>query len=694
MKLKYLLSIFFVGAIVLSILSIVLALKLNDSLGKVRYAIEKRFASISLAREMQESSDDLTKFARAYAQTESKEFKDYFNQVLAMRNGEQVRPHNYNSIYWDLLIGGEKFIPPPLEEKAISFYDRMLALNFSDEEFRLLDVSKTRSDNLAKIENLAFKMIENKKLKGKNSALDLLYGEEYYRTKATIMSPIRQFIESVNARTGMELKVVQLEASKILYGSLMTAMALLGLLAIFLVIIYRKVIVRTSALESTAKTITKGDLSVRSEVSGNDELGLLGKTFNTMVSEMVSHLEMITTAKRRMEQELDVAKDIQMSLVPLTFPAYPEYEEFDLYAQLTPAREVGGDFYDFYFIDKDHLCITVGDVSGKGVPAALMMAVCRTLLKIRAKDDFSTASILTHVNDEMAKENPNCMFVTIFMGILNIRTGKLVFTNAGHNPSLLKTKDGEVKRITDLHGPVVAAIEGVAYKESVLELNEGDTLLAYTDGVTEAHNKKNELYSEERLLDYMKDHKISNSIKFVDDLYKSVRDFEEGNEPFDDVTCLCMRYLRSGEISVRSELVLIKNSLENIPQVLIDFEKFAALHELSEKMIMKMGIVFDDVLNNIIKYAYSDDKDHIISVFFELYSNTLRVTVKDDGMPFNPLKRKAPDIKLPLAQRNLGGLGIHLVKSLMDECHYKRKVDENVLTLVKSTTSGFSEISH
>ena len=687
MKLKYLLSVFFIGAILLSALSVILALQLSDSLDKVKNSIEKRFDSISLAKEMQESSDNLTKFARAYVQTSSKKFKDYFDQVLAIRNGKQIRPPNYDSIYWDLLVGDKNFTPPLLVGEPISFYDRMLALNFSEEEFKLLEVSRTRSDNLAKIENVAFEMVESQKSKGKRVALDLLYGDDYYKTKAKIMSPVRKFIESVNIRTGEELRTMQSQARRILYGSLLTAMTLLGLLAVFLVIIYRKVIVRISALAKTAQTITKGDLNVRSEVSGNDELGILGSTFNTMVFKLASNLETVTTAKRRMEQELDVAKDIQMSLVPLTFPAYPEYDELDLYAQLTPAREVGGDFYDFYFIDQDHLCMTVGDVSGKGVPAALMMAVCRTLLKIRAKDDFSTASILTHVNDEMAKENPNCMFVTVFIGILNIRTGKLVFTNAGHNPSLLKTKNGEVKKITDLHGPVVAALEGIAYKESVIKLEEGDILLAYTDGVTEAHNKKNELYSEEKLVNYMKDYQITDAKKFIDDLYKSVREFEEGNEPFDDVTCLCMRYLRSGEISVESEFVSIQNSLEQIPQVLSCFEKFASVHKLPEKIIMKMGIVFDDVLSNIIKYAYSDEEDHAISVYFEFHSNTLRVTVKDDGIPFNPLSTKAPDTKLPLAKRELGGIGIHLVKNLVDECYYKRKVNENILTLVKSTAS-------
>ena len=168
----------------------------------------------------------------------------------------------------------------------------------------------------------------------------------------------------------------------------------------------------------------------------------------------------------------------------------------------------------------------MGDVSGKGVPAALMMAVCRTLLKARAQDDFSPASIITHVNDEIAKENPNCMFITIFIGMLNISTGRLTYTNAGHTPTLIKTKDGKVKALPEIHGPVVGVSEDFAYEESQINMNAGDTLFTYTDGITEAHNRKNEMYSEKRLVQFVKNHKFPSSKNFMDDLYKDVRNFE------------------------------------------------------------------------------------------------------------------------------------------------------------------------
>ncbi len=162
---------------------------------------------------------------------------------------------------------------------------------------------------------------------------------------------------------------------------------------------------------------------------------------------------------------MNIGREIQMSMVPLVFPPFPDHNEFSVFAALEPAREVGGDFYDFYFLDEERLCICIGDVSGKGVPAALFMAMAKTLIKSRADDDRSTASILTHVNDELSADNKTCMFVTIFTGILNIRTGELVYTNAGHNPPYLRRKDGHWQRLDRRHGPVIAAVEGMVYKE-------------------------------------------------------------------------------------------------------------------------------------------------------------------------------------------------------------------------------------
>lgn len=196
---------------------------------------------------------------------------------------------------------------------------------------------------------------------------------------------------------------------------------------------------------------------------GRDELIAEIQKKNIELQESLDNLRRTRSAKERMESELNIGAEIQMSMLPLVFPAFPERADFDVYAALEPAREVGGDFYDFFLIDEDHLCVCIGDVSGKGVPAALFMAVTKTLVKSRASTDPSTASILGHVNQEMSQNNKESMFVTVFLGILRISTGEFIYSNAGHNPPYLLRGSGELIRLDRRHGPILGAVEGLSY---------------------------------------------------------------------------------------------------------------------------------------------------------------------------------------------------------------------------------------
>ncbi len=233
----------------------------------------------------------------------------------------------------------------------------------------------------------------------------------------------------------------------------------------------------------------------------------------------------IKNQKDRMEDELNVGRDIQMSMVPLTFPPFPDRKEFAIYGSLEPAREIGGDFYDFFFIDDDRLCFCIGDVSGKGVPAALFMAVTKTLIKSRATDDPSTASVLTYVNDELSRDNPNKMFVTLFMGILNIRSGEFDYTNAGHNPPFLMRTDGPPEAMSDRHGPVVGAVKGMVYRKGMDVMHPGDILHMYTDGVTEEMDADGQLFSDERLAALIGTQAIDSVEAAVDKTISAVKSF-------------------------------------------------------------------------------------------------------------------------------------------------------------------------
>jgi sigma-B regulation protein RsbU (phosphoserine phosphatase) len=386
-----------------------------------------------------------------------------------------------------------------------------------------------------------------------------------------------------------------------------------------------------------------------------------------------------------MEGELNIGHEIQMSMLPLIFPAFPDRGEIDVHAGLKPAREVGGDFYDFYFIDEERFCFCVGDVSGKGVPAALFMAITKTLIKSRASEDISTASIITQVNDELSRDNPASMFVTFFIGILNIKTGEVVYTNAGHNPPYVKRKTGEVEKLSKRHGLVLGAMDGITYGEDKVLLANADTILLYTDGVTEAMDLNEQLYSDNRLEQLFEVEAFGDSQALVETIMASVKDFENGAEQADDITILALRYTHSPDTEKGFQMKLIaKNELSEIEKVNESFTRFAEENNMPKTLISKVNMVFDELLNNTISYAFQDDKEHEIEISIELAGDRLTISLSDDGMPFNPFSTETPDTDLSVEERGLGGLGIHLVQNVMDEVHYKRHVDRNVITVIKN----------
>lgn len=391
----------------------------------------------------------------------------------------------------------------------------------------------------------------------------------------------------------------------------------------------------------------------------------------------------INAQKERMQDELNIGKEIQLSMLPQEFPAYPERQEFSIFGSMHAAREVGGDFYDFFFIDEDRLCVCIGDVSGKGVPAALFMAITKVLIQSRTADDISTASILTHVNDEISKNNEATMFITVFLGIINVQTGEMTYTNAGHNPSFIKREDRELERLTDLHGPVVGAIDGIAYKEGQANLHQHDLLFMYTDGVTEAMDPGRNLYNEGRLVEVLKS-EYESPEDLIAQVEVSVREFENGAEQADDITMLAFLYCKEPvDVARASFSITIPNQLSEIDTVNDQFEAFAERHEISFKVITRMKMVFDELINNTISYGYKDDDEHEIAIDIDLYGERLMTTITDDGIPFNPFAQDKPDTSLSLEDRDIGGLGIHLVKNTMDEYSYKRGIDKNQVTLIK-----------
>jgi sigma-B regulation protein RsbU (phosphoserine phosphatase) len=319
----------------------------------------------------------------------------------------------------------------------------------------------------------------------------------------------------------------------------------LVLLIFAVILVTKKITLRIMALSKNVEAISKGDLSKPIKVDNSpDEIGRLSQAFENMRVSLIDHIENLknmTISKQKIESELNIARDIQMSILPKIFPPFPTHTEFDIYSMIRPAREVGGDLYDFFFIDEEHFCFLIGDVSGKGVPASLFMAVTKTLLKATAVSGKSPAEILYSVNNELELNNDSCVFVTVFIAVLNIKTGQVEYACAGHNPPVLINEDGG-KFIEFDNFSALGVFPDIEYRNYRLNLKIDNSLLLYTDGVNEAFDINSNLYSYDRLIKLTQNFKDKNSHEIVSLLIKDVEIFTEGAIQSDDITILNLKY--------------------------------------------------------------------------------------------------------------------------------------------------------
>jgi sigma-B regulation protein RsbU (phosphoserine phosphatase) len=299
-------------------------------------------------------------------------------------------------------------------------------------------------------------------------------------------------------------------------------------------------------LAAKAAEIARGNLDIEvSDVTSRDEVGELSRSFDNMkaaLKEYIADLAETTAAKERYESELKIARTIQMSFLPKHFPPFPENVEFDIYATLVSAKEVGGDLYDFFLLDEDHLFFSIGDVSGKGVPAALFMAAAKTLMKGTASREMAPSEILSKVNRELCRENDSLMFVSVFCGILNFRTGEVRYSNAGHNPPLVLRPGRPPEWLPLPEGFFLGTMEDSVYETRQILLAPDDMLLLYTDGVTEAMNGDKLFYEERRLTRVTEDHGHESPEELVGQILRSVREFAGSEPQSDDITMLALSF--------------------------------------------------------------------------------------------------------------------------------------------------------
>lgn len=281
------------------------------------------------------------------------------------------------------------------------------------------------------------------------------------------------------------------------------------------------------------------------DISKITELRSLAQSIDKMESDMLSYIDnltAITSEKERFAAELSIAATIQENSIPNDFPAFPDRNEFDIYASMTPAKEVGGDFYNFFMVDDDHLAILIGDVSGKGIPASLFMMVSNILLSNRTMMGGTPAEILAYVNDNLYAHNTAEMFVTVWLGILEISTGKVIAANAGHEDAAICRRGGSFELLKSKHGFVVGGIGGLKYSNFEFELNKGDKIFIYTDGVPEATDKDENMFGLEKMLDALNVNKENSPREILGGIHLSVKSFVGDAPQFDDLTMLCLEY--------------------------------------------------------------------------------------------------------------------------------------------------------
>jgi sigma-B regulation protein RsbU (phosphoserine phosphatase) len=436
------------------------------------------------------------------------------------------------------------------------------------------------------------------------------------------------------------------------------------------------------ALTGSVKKIGDGNLDYHSEIRTGDEIEELSLSFERMTVELKNYIENlrhITAEKERIGAELNVATRIQASMLPRIFPPFPERNEFDVYASMLPAKEVGGDFFDFFFIDEDTLVVLIADVSGKGVPAALFMVIAKTLIKNNAQHGLSPKEVFETVNNLLCIDNEESMFVTAFMGYLDISSGKFTCVNAGHNPPLIKQGDA-FEWFRTKRGLVLGSMEDMFYKEDETLLRQGDMLYLYTDGITEAMDSERKLFGEYRLMEAAMAYKDADLREFTCSIKREIDAFAGDAEQADDITMLVLKYYGGDK---EGKELKIEARLENLDMVLGFVREQLEKAHCSPKIEDLISIAVEEIFVNIAHYAYTPETG-MVTIRVAASGDEIRFEFKDSGKPYNPLEKADPDISVPVDDRPIGGLGIFMVKKLMDSVEYRHDGGQNLLILKKT----------
>ena len=440
-------------------------------------------------------------------------------------------------------------------------------------------------------------------------------------------------------------------------------------------------------LAHEAETIASGQFNTKlPDFERTDEIGQLSHSFGNMQQSLVKYIDELkdtTAQKASIESELQVASGIQMGMLPKTFPTYPDRDDVQLYASLTPAKEVGGDLFDFYFRD-EKLFFCIGDVSGKGVPASLFMAVTRAVFRTVSARESMPDRIMASLNQTMVDMNETNMFVTLFIGVLDLPTGRLHYCNAGHDAPLL-VGAGVGMLPCDSNIPV-GVMDQWKYTLQESQIFTGTTIFLFTDGLTEAEDATHAQFRMERVNDVaahaLADHQ-QEPRQLIGVMTDAVHQFVGDAEQSDDLTLMAIQYIKKQrDVKMRRSIVL-PNDVQEVPKLTAFVDAVCEAVGFNSTLTMKMNLAIEEAVVNVMNYAYPRGTKGDVTI--EALSNDVRLkfTIIDSGTPFDPTVHSDVDTTLSAQDRPIGGLGIHLVRNIMDSINYERIDNLNVLTLRK-----------
>ena len=394
-------------------------------------------------------------------------------------------------------------------------------------------------------------------------------------------------------------------------------------------------------------------------------------------------LQAINAEKERIGSELHIASAIQMGMLPKTFPTYPDRDDVQLYGLLTPAKEVGGDLFDF-FIRDEKLFFCIGDVSGKGVPASLVMAVTRSLFRTVSTHESMPNRIVATMNESMADMNETNMFVTLFVGVLDLPTGRMRYCNAGHDaPLLIGAGVGSLPVESNIP---VAVMSDWKYQMQEVQIFTGTTIFLFTDGLTEAENADHAQFNISRVEDVARqalDSQAQAPKQIIQRMSDAVHQFVGNAEQSDDLTMLAIQYIKQQRDVKLRKVIVLPNDTQEVPRLAAFVDEVCEVVGFDATVTMQMNLAIEEAVVNVMEYAYPPGTRGDVTV--EAVSNDVRLkfTIIDNGSPFDPTAKADVDTALSAEERPIGGLGIHLVRQLMDSINYERIDGQNILTLRK-----------